>query len=63
MIGRYKLVESGNDTWTGYNIKTDEIVNMKKEGIIDPTKVTRVALRKCCCSSRNSITYRMYSSK
>ena len=44
MLGRYKLVESGNDTWTGYDIKTDEVVNMKEAGIIDPTKVTRVAL-------------------
>ena len=44
MLGRYKLVESGKDTWAGYNIKTDEIVDMKKSGIIDPTKVTRVAL-------------------
>ena len=44
MIGKYKLVDSGNDTWAGYNIKTDDIVNMKKEGIIDPTKVTRTAL-------------------
>ena len=44
MLGRYQLVESGNDTWAGYNIKTDEVVDMKKAGIIDPTKVTRVAL-------------------
>jgi len=44
MLGRYKLVESGKDTWAGYNIKTDKIVDMKKSGIIDPTKVTRVAL-------------------
>ena len=44
MIGKYKLVDSGNDTWAGYNIKTDDVVNMKKEGIIDPTKVTRTAL-------------------
>ena len=29
---------------TGYNIKTNKIVNMVKEGIIDPTKVTRTAL-------------------
>ena len=28
----------------GYNIKTNKIVNMVKEGIIDPTKVTRTAL-------------------
>jgi len=44
MLGRYELVESGNDTWAGYNIKTDKVVDMKKSGIIDPTKVTRVAL-------------------
>ena len=44
MIGKYKLVDSGNDTWAGYDIKNDKIVNMKEAGIIDPTKVTRVAL-------------------
>jgi len=44
MLGKYKLVESGNDTWAGYNLKTNEVVNMKEAGIIDPTKVTRVAL-------------------
>lgn len=38
------LVNSGNDTWAGYNIKTDETVNMKEAGIIDPTKVARTAL-------------------
>ena len=44
MLGRYRLVDSGNDTWAGYNIKTDKVVDMKEAGIIDPTKVTRVAL-------------------
>ena len=44
MLGKYRLVDSGDNTWAGYNIKTDEIVDMKKSGIIDPTKVTRVAL-------------------
>lgn len=28
----------------GYNAKTDEFVDMKKSGIVDPTKVTRTAL-------------------
>ena len=28
----------------GYNARTDEYVNMKKAGVIDPTKVTRIAL-------------------
>ena len=44
MLGKYQLIESGNDTWAGYNIKTEKVVNMKEAGIIDPTKVTRVAL-------------------
>ena len=39
------LVNSGNDTWAGFNIKTEEIVDMKEEGIIDPTKVARTALQ------------------
>jgi chaperonin GroEL len=44
MIGKYKLVESGDGVWDGYNLKTEEVVNMKEAGIIDPTKVTRTAL-------------------
>ena len=44
MIGKYQLVDSGNDVWTGYNLKTEEVVNMKEAGIIDPAKVTRTAL-------------------
>ena len=44
MIGKYQLVDSGNDIWAGYNLKTESIVNMKEAGIIDPAKVTRTAL-------------------
>ena len=29
----------------GYNARTDEYVDMKKAGVIDPTKVTRIALQ------------------
>ena len=43
MMGR-DLVKDKNNTWNGYNIKTDLIVDMKQKGIIDPTKVTRTAL-------------------
>jgi chaperonin GroEL len=32
------------DFWTGYNIKKCSTVNMKKDGIIDPYKVTKQAL-------------------
>jgi|TARA_B100001094_G_scaffold321486_1_gene369299 chaperonin GroEL len=44
MIGKYQLVDSGNDIWAGYDLKTDKVVNMKEAGIIDPTMVTRSAL-------------------
>ena len=39
-----QLVTSGN-TWDGYNIKSEEVVDMKTAGIIDPTKVARTALQ------------------
>jgi len=39
------LINSGNDNWAGFNIKTEEKVDMKKAGIIDPTKVARTALQ------------------
>lgn len=44
MLGKYQLVDSGNDVWTGYNLKTSKIVDMKEAGILDPSKVTRTAL-------------------
>ena len=44
MIGKYQLLESGNSEWAGFNLKTEEVVDMKEAGIIDPTKVTRTAL-------------------
>ena len=37
------LVES-KDIWEGYNLKTEQIENLRDAGIIDPTKVTRIAL-------------------
>jgi len=38
-----KEVLAGKDDF-GYNARTDEYVKMKKAGVIDPTKVTRIAL-------------------
>jgi chaperonin GroEL len=35
---------SDKECWKGYNIKTEEFVDMKEAGILDPTKVTRNAL-------------------
>ena len=37
-----KLTEA--EYWMGYDLKADEVVNMKTSGIIDPLKVTRTAL-------------------
>ena len=37
------IIESG-DNWEGYNSRSESIVNMFNSGIIDPTKVTRLAL-------------------
>ena len=33
-----------NTTWESYNLKTEIVENFKEAGIIDPTKVTRLAL-------------------
>jgi len=42
----YSLITDLNnkDNWDGYNLKEENIVNMKDAGIIDPAKVSRVAL-------------------
>jgi chaperonin GroEL len=45
MVGRYQLIESGNDVWAGFDLKEEKVVNMKEAGIIDPTKVARTALQ------------------
>jgi chaperonin GroEL len=36
--------EGGTKPWFGFNIKEENIVDMKGAGIIDPAKVTRTAL-------------------
>ena len=38
-----KIKEEG-DQWSGFNPRTEEYINMYDSGIIDPTKVTRLAL-------------------
>jgi len=38
-----RIIEE-NDFWFGYNPREEDYYNMFKEGIIDPTKVTRLAL-------------------
>jgi len=39
-----KVVSKEGDLWAGYNPREQKIVNMFDSGIIDPTKVTRLAL-------------------
>jgi len=40
----FKLIDSGNDLWAGLNYKDLTVLDYKKSGIIDPKKVTRIAL-------------------
>ena len=39
-----QTIKETGDIWSGYNPRSEEYVNMFTEGIIDPTKVTRLAL-------------------
>ena len=39
-------VENGNvDLWNGINFANGEVTNLKKDGVLDPAKVTRCALK------------------
>ncbi len=40
----FKLIDSGNNLWSGLNYKDLTVLDYKKSGIIDPKKVTRIAL-------------------
>ena len=40
----------------GYDARTDEVVDMIKSGIIDPVKVTRVALEKAASVAGTMLT-------
>ena len=44
MIAQYDLKTGKDNTWTGYDIKTNQVVNMKENGILDPHRVTKQAL-------------------
>jgi chaperonin GroEL len=39
-----EAIKESGEFWEGYNPRTEQYVNMFNEGIIDPTKVTRLAL-------------------
>lgn len=50
-----EVTESDN-FWQGYNVRTEEYVDMFAEGIIDPAKVTRLALENASSIARTMLT-------
>lgn len=50
-----EITESDN-FWYGYNVRTEEYVDMFAEGIIDPAKVTRLALENASSIARTMLT-------
>lgn len=44
IIALAKKIQTSKDFWTGYDCREKEIVNTKEKGVIDPVKVTRLAL-------------------
>ena len=44
------------DKWQGFNPRTDQYVDMFKEGIIDPMKVTRLALENAASVAGTMLT-------
>lgn len=51
-----KNIDKKKDTWYGYNSRKEEFCNMFKEGIIDPTKVTRLALENATSVASTMLT-------
>jgi chaperonin GroEL len=49
-------VMTNENFWYGFNIKSDEYVDMFEEGIIDPAKVTRLALENAASVARTMLT-------
>jgi len=45
-----------NAGWWGYNLKTEQWVNMKDAGVIDPTKVVRLALENAAAVAGTILT-------
>jgi len=56
----YHLYELGkdalNNTWNGYDLKSETVVNMLKAGILDPTKVTRLAVENAAAVAGTVLT-------
>ena len=51
-----KEVETNKNKWLGFNTRTNQYVDMFKEGLIDPTKVTRLALENAASVAGTMLT-------
>jgi chaperonin GroEL len=45
-----------NNTWIGYDLKSETFVDMENEGILDPTKVTRLAVENAAAVAGTILT-------
>lgn len=51
-----RTLKDSNDQWKGYNPRSEEFTNMFEEGIIDPAKVTRLALENAASVAGTMLT-------
>ena len=51
-----QTIVTNKDQWYGYNTRTSNYVNMFEEGVIDPTKVTRLALENAASVAGTMLT-------
>ena len=52
----YELGEGNLDNWKGYDLKTETFVDMLDAGILDPTKVTRLAVENAAAVAGTILT-------
>jgi chaperonin GroEL len=45
-----------NNTWIGYDLKSETFVDMEEKGILDPTKVTRLAVENAAAVAGTVLT-------
>ena len=53
---RKSILTHEDEKWLGYNPRTERVVNMLEEGIIDPMKVTRLALENAASVAGTMLT-------
>lgn len=56
VIEKKKNAGKNTQDWIGYNAATNEIIDLKKAGIIDPLKVTKTALTNAVSVAANYLT-------